>query len=67
MKEDYLKEKIKFNTEIIKLLVIVVLATGGGVVSLIISGTHNSARVFIIEFLGFVIIVIIYSVIYICL
>ena len=35
MKEDYLKEKIKFNTEIIKLLVIVVLATGGGVVSLI--------------------------------
>ncbi len=36
------KEKIRFNTEIIKLLALLVIATGGGTVSLLISGLQNA-------------------------
>jgi hypothetical protein len=36
------KERIRFNTELIKLLMVLLLATGGGAVSLILQGmTHG--------------------------
>lgn len=39
--KDQIKEQIKFNTEIIKLIVLLMVATGGGALSLIIGGlTH---------------------------
>lgn len=43
------KERVKFNTEIIKLLVLMFLATGGGTVSLILnfkSATHGVLAAF---------------------
>jgi hypothetical protein len=35
---DRIKEQIKFNTEIIKLIVVLIIATGGGSISLILTG-----------------------------
>lgn len=41
MNIDRVKEQIKFNTEIIRLIVVVMIATGGGTLSLLIIGpTH---------------------------
>ena len=41
MNVDRVKEQIKFNTEIIKLIVVLMIATGGGAFSLILTGlTH---------------------------
>ncbi len=41
---DRTKEQIKFNTEIIKLIVLLMVATGGGALSLIIGGFSHGAR-----------------------
>jgi hypothetical protein len=40
---DQTKERIKFNTEIIKLLVLLFIGSGGGVISLLLQGI-TSAR-----------------------
>ena len=39
---DKRKEKIRFNTEIIKILTLSVIATGGGTVSLIVSNLETA-------------------------
>jgi hypothetical protein len=44
---DETKERIKFNTEIIKILMIVFVASGGGVISLILSDLPNGKDVII--------------------
>jgi hypothetical protein len=42
---DRIKEQIKFNTEIIKLIVVFLIATGGGAISLILSGLERGRDV----------------------
>lgn len=39
------KERVKFNTEIIKTLIILFLATGGGTISLILEGLPRGRHV----------------------
>ena len=41
--EDQIKERIRYNTELIKLFVVFLIATGGGVLTLII-GEIDSGR-----------------------
>ena len=49
--EEKIKEEIRFNTEVLKLFVVVLVGTLGGVVSLIVIGTMNG-RVLIFIFFG---------------
>ncbi|MBT1699897.1 hypothetical protein KK083_23625 [Fulvivirgaceae bacterium PWU4] len=57
MNIDRVKEQIKFNTEIIKLIVVLMIATGGGALSLIITGlTH--ARDVILAAIGMILAII---------
>jgi hypothetical protein len=44
---DETKERIKFNTEILKVLMVVFVASGGGVISLILSDLPNGKDVVI--------------------
>lgn len=54
---NYSQEKIRFNTEIIKVLVISILAIGGSVIGVILGGIFNnkSARVYLITYGGLVV------------
>jgi hypothetical protein len=45
---DETKERIKFNTEIIKLLFLLFMASGGGVISLLLQGVTMGKQVVII-------------------
>lgn len=45
---DQTKERIKFNTEIIKLLVLLFVAFGGGAISLLLQGVTLGKQVVII-------------------
>lgn len=56
--EEQTKEKVRFNTEIIKVLSLFFIATGGGVTSLIINGL-NSGREVVISAFGMVFVIII--------
>ena len=42
---DRIKEQIKFNTEILKLVVVLMIATGGGALSLILEGFDKARDV----------------------
>lgn len=48
MNIDRVKEQIKFNTEIIRLIVVVMIATGGGTLSLIIIGPTYARKAVLI-------------------
>ncbi len=52
---DQTKEQIKFNTEILKLIVLLMVATGGGALSLIIDGFSHGARDVILAAAGMII------------
>lgn len=43
---DQTKEQIKFNTEIIKLIFVLFLTTGGGVITLVINEIDTGAEIF---------------------
>lgn len=45
MTSDRVKEQIKFNTEVLKLIVVLMIATGGGAVSLILHGFTHAREV----------------------
>lgn len=45
---DQTKERIKFNTEIIKLLVLLFIGSGGGAISLLLQGVTMGRQVVII-------------------
>jgi hypothetical protein len=45
---DQVKEQIRFNTEVIRLIAIFLLATGGGVVALIIGGVDSGRKIFFV-------------------
>ena len=49
------KEQIKFNTEIVKLIVVLMIATGGGAISLILEGFSHGARDVILAVGGMII------------
>lgn len=49
-RDDKIKEKIKFNTEVLRLTAVSILAIGGGTMSLIDEGVFNGRRNFMIAF-----------------
>jgi hypothetical protein len=56
--EEKVKEEIRFNTEILKVLSLFFITTAGGVSSLIIGGLNNGAKVVITAF-GMIFVVVI--------
>lgn len=46
------KERLKFNLEIVRLCVVALLTTGGGIISLVIEGSINGTKSFFIS-MGF--------------
>jgi tetrahydromethanopterin S-methyltransferase subunit C len=54
---DRTREQIKFNTEIIKLIIVLMITTGGGALTLIITGLHH-ARETILAAAGMIVAVI---------
>lgn len=55
--EEKIKEKIKFNTEVLRLCMVGILTIGGGTVSLIDQGVFNGRRNFIIA-CGFILLIV---------
>ena len=50
----YIQERVKFNTEIIKLLSLLVLATISGVITLFYQWTEFTGKNFILSFFGLI-------------
>jgi hypothetical protein len=61
--KDSAKEQVKFNTEMIKLLAVLLLGAGGGSISLIIEGIDKASEVIFTAW-GILIVVICIVVIY---
>jgi len=61
--QDKVKEKLKFNTEILRLTVVGILTIGGGTVTLIDQGVFSGKRNFIIAF-GFVLLIVLSKLLY---
>ena len=61
--EDQIKERIRYNTELIKLFVVFLIATGGGVLTLII-GEIDSGREVVLTAGGMIIAIICIVMIY---
>jgi len=61
---DQQKEQIRFNTEMIKLLAVLLFGTGGGAITLIVDGV-NSGRKVIFTAAGMIMAVICFIMIYI--
>ncbi len=54
-------ERIKFNTEVIKLFGLLIIATATGIFSLILSGVNNTTE-FLILLVGFIILFLLFGI-----